>query len=130
MIYINCGTAYGDAKHDPHAGKEHQAHHILTNKRKKEDSFTREFKDIANQYGLHLNQPWNLISMPHKGSHPEGYHEIISEKTKVIDEVIQEEKLKNPELSKEEQQTMFILEFQKIRDLVINNPAMLNKEYY
>jgi hypothetical protein len=130
MIYINCGTAYGDAKHDPHAGKEHQAHHILTNKRKKGRRYTEKFKMITKKYGLHLNQPWNLISMPHKGSHPKRYHDMVLREIEKIDRKIKKEKLKKPQLSKEEQQSIFVLEFQKTRELVIKNPAILNREYY
>ncbi|MGH2268228.1 AHH domain-containing protein, partial [Campylobacter taeniopygiae] len=49
-----------------------QTHHIATDKSKK---YTPKFQEILNLYGLKLNENWNKVKMPHRGRHPNEYHE-------------------------------------------------------
>ncbi len=52
--------------------KPEQLHHFATNKNK---TYTPQFEEIANKYGLDLDDAWNKEYMPHQGRHPNEYHE-------------------------------------------------------
>ncbi|MGH2306137.1 AHH domain-containing protein, partial [Campylobacter taeniopygiae] len=92
-----------------------QTHHIATDKSKK---YTPKFQEILNLYGLKLNENWNKVKMPHRGRHPNEYHEYILEKMNKIDKIARGDKNK------------FLKEFEKLKEEIKNNPAILRKEYY
>ena len=56
--------------------KPNQIHHYASNKSKK---WTGKFEDIANSYGLHLDDDWNTEALPHQGRHPDAYHSWVFE---------------------------------------------------
>ncbi|WP_207202698.1 AHH domain-containing protein, partial [Campylobacter jejuni] len=92
-----------------------QTHHIATDKSKR---FTKEFQKIIKKYNLELDGDWNKVKMPHRGRHPNEYHEYILEKMKKIDKIARGDKNK------------FLKEFEKLKEEIKNNPAILRKEYY
>ncbi|EAJ1270511.1 hypothetical protein A0Y74_07745 [Campylobacter lari] len=92
-----------------------QTHHIATDKNKR---FTKEFQKITKKYGLELDGDWNKVKMPHRGRHPNEYHEYILEKMSKIDKIARGDKNK------------FLKEFEKLKEEIKNNPALLNKKYY
>ncbi|WP_412097465.1 AHH domain-containing protein [Campylobacter lari] len=92
-----------------------QTHHIATDKNKR---FTKEFQKITKKYGLKLDGDWNKVKMPHRGRHPNEYHEYILEKMSKIDKIARGDKNK------------FLKEFEKLKEEIKNNPALLHKEYY
>ena len=51
-----------------------QVHHFATNKNK---TYTGRMKDIADQFGLKLDEAWNKAPLPHSGRHPNEYHEFV-----------------------------------------------------
>jgi len=51
-----------------------QVHHFATNKNKR---FAPKFQKIADEYGLDLDGAWNKELMPHRGRHPNAYHEFV-----------------------------------------------------
>ncbi|WP_335789581.1 AHH domain-containing protein, partial [Campylobacter jejuni] len=61
-----------------------QTHHIATDKNKK---FTKEFRKITKKYNMELDEDWNKVKMPHRGRHPNEYHEYILEKMSKIDKI-------------------------------------------
>ncbi|EAK8229305.1 hypothetical protein E7O39_09510, partial [Campylobacter jejuni] len=80
-----------------------QTHHIATDKNKK---FTKEFRKITKKYNMELDEDWNKVKMPHRGRHPNEYHEYILEKMKKIDKIARGDKDK------------FIKEFEKLKEEV------------
>ncbi|MBT0794969.1 AHH domain-containing protein [Campylobacter lari] len=92
-----------------------QTHHIATDKNKK---YTSKFQEILILYDLKLNEDWNKVKMPHRGRHPNEYHEYILEKMSKIDKMARGDKNK------------FLKEFEKLKEEIKNNPALLHKEYY
>ncbi|MCR6648959.1 MAG: AHH domain-containing protein [Cellulomonas sp.] len=53
-----------------------QVHHLATDKHK--TRWTEEFEEVISQYpSLTLNQDWNLLPMPHRGRHPNAYHQWV-----------------------------------------------------
>ena len=59
----------------PFAGLPSQLHHFATNKSLK--TYTPEFERLANKYGLSLDDWWNKEYLPHRGRHPNAYHEFV-----------------------------------------------------
>jgi len=57
-------------------------HHFATNKNK---FFTPKFDDVLEKYGLDLNGSWNIDSMPHRGRHPNEYHDWVLDEIQNID---------------------------------------------
>ncbi|CAN5758178.1 hypothetical protein BH11BAC7_BH11BAC7_33060 [soil metagenome] len=51
-----------------------QMHHYATNKNL---MWTPKMADIAKDFGLGLNEPWNMESLPHLGRHPNAYHQFV-----------------------------------------------------
>jgi hypothetical protein len=51
-----------------------QIHHFATNKSKK---WTQQFEKIIKKYNLDLDGKWNKELLPHRGRHPNKYHEWI-----------------------------------------------------
>ncbi|EAI9623364.1 AHH domain-containing protein [Campylobacter coli] len=92
-----------------------QTHHIATDKNKK---YTKEFRKITKKYNMELDEDWNKVKMPHRGRHPNEYHEYILEKMSKIDKIARGDKDK------------FLKEFEKLKEEIKNNPAILHKDYY
>jgi uncharacterized protein RhaS with RHS repeats len=53
-----------------------QLHHFATNKHSK---YTPLFSRILKRYGLDLEGSWNTEYLPHRGRHPNSYHEFVFE---------------------------------------------------
>ncbi|GEL95406.1 hypothetical protein CCO02nite_20640 [Cellulomonas composti] len=63
-----------------------QKHHLATDK--SPQTWTPYFEEIIEDYpGLTLNQDWNLLSMPHRGRHPNAYHQWVLENMELAQEV-------------------------------------------
>nr|WP_251832034.1 AHH domain-containing protein [Campylobacter jejuni] len=78
-----------------------QTHHIATDKIK----ITKFQNKIFN------NGDWNKVKMPHRGRHPNEYHEYILEKMSKIDKIARGDKdkfLKEFEKLKEEVKTILL----------------------
>jgi RHS repeat-associated protein len=56
-----------------------QEHHFATNKNSK---YTPKMEEIANKYGLGLDEPWNKEMLPQNGRHPEKYNKYVLENMK------------------------------------------------
>jgi hypothetical protein len=95
--------------------KTNQVHHLLTNKSK---TYTKGFEDIVSKYGLDLNGSWNKVSMPHKGRHPNQYHDFMKDRITDID------------MFANGNADIFLSEFSKVKQTVTNNPFMLRKEFW
>ena len=95
--------------------KPNQKHHFLTNKN---SHYTGKFRDIVSKYGLDLNKEWNIEEMPHLGRHPNAYHEYMLKHLEKID------KEANLNVDK------FMKLFEKLKDVIKDNPAMLTAEYW
>lgn len=52
-----------------------QVHHFATNKN---SVYTPRLQQIADRYGLGLDEPWNKELLPHLGRHPNAYHEFVT----------------------------------------------------
>ena len=93
-----------------------QEHHYATNKSKK---YTSQFENIANKYGLDLDDPWNKEFLPHQGRHSYDYHEFV------LDEMIEIDKVANGN------KDLFIeLYEENVKSVIRENPEMLYKEYW
>lgn len=51
-----------------------QMHHFATNKSK---TYTPRMKKIIEKYGLDLDGDWNKELLPHRGRHPNNYHDLV-----------------------------------------------------
>ena len=51
-----------------------QMHHFATNKH---SLFTPQMNEIADQFGLKLDEAWNKAKLPHLGRHPNAYHNFV-----------------------------------------------------
>ena len=90
-----------------------QIHHFATNKNSK---YTRKMEDIAQIYGLKLDEAWNKMALPHLGRHPNAYHEFVLRGMKQASM----EAGGNPK--------KFLKLYNKyVKQKVINNPNLLNK---
>lgn len=120
--FVNKAVKYGDegatlVKGVSKSTKElpNQIHHVATDKSKK---FTPEFKKITDKYNLNLDDDWNKVELPHKGRHPNNYHDFILDSTKTLD------KAANGATD------MFLKGFNKIKEQVKNTPEMLRKAFW
>ena len=87
-----------------------EKHHFLSNKNKK---YTPQFEAITNKYGLDLNKSWNIRPLTgHRGRHTNAYHEYMLDQIRSIDAIANGDK------------AQFLSSFNKIIDLISNNPAM------
>ncbi|SHN49056.1 A nuclease family of the HNH/ENDO VII superfamily with conserved AHH [Butyrivibrio hungatei DSM 14810] len=96
-------------------GKPYQMHHFATNKNK---TYTPQFEDIANKYGLDLDDAWNKEYMPHQGRHPNEYHEYVLDNMIEFDKIAQGDK------------NIFINLYEKMKMHITDNPDMLYKDYW
>ena len=91
-------------------------HHFATNKNRR---YTPEMEAIASRYDLDLNGGWNMGQLPHKGRHPNAYHEWVLRNMRQISNT--------PSMN----QVKFIHQFrQQVIIPVKNNPEMLYKKYW
>ncbi len=95
--------------------KPRQLHHFATNKNK---TYTPQFEEIANKYGLDLDDSWNKEYMPHQGRHPNEYHEYVLENMKQFDIIAQGDK------------NVFLQLYEKMKVHITDHPEMLNKDYW
>ncbi|QDT39253.1 Cadherin domain protein [Stratiformator vulcanicus] len=65
-----------NAEYVPGGGRPNQIHHFATNKNNK---YTPAMEEIADSYGLKLDDAWNKSSLPHLGRHPNKYHDFVLE---------------------------------------------------
>lgn len=99
--------------YDPNMPEE--IHHIATNKN---PYYTPEFEGIANKYGLNLDDDWNKITIPHRGTHPWEYHDFIWEQMIEAD-------------NKAKGNVNVILKIWNfVGDLLKENPQMLYTEFW
>ncbi len=104
------------------AGKEavenppKHVHHFATNKSSK---WTDRMAEIARKYGLDLDDAWNKDLIPHRGRHPDAYHEWVLRKMRRIDEIAQGNR------------EVFLELFEKeVKQVVREHPEMLRKWYW
>lgn len=96
------------------SSKPDQVHHYATNKNSK---YTEQFTEIADKYGLDLDQSWNKESLPHQGRHPDVYHDFVLDEMQKIDSIAQGDR------------DVFLSLFEdRVRNVVRNNPDMLYLE--
>lgn len=69
--------------------KNEQLHHYATNKNL---TYTPQFEEIANKYGLKLDDEWNKGYMPHQGRHPNDYHQYVLDNMRTFDNIAQGDK--------------------------------------
>ena len=96
------------------ATKPNQTHHYTTNKSK---TYTPQLEEVANRYGLDLDDAWNKDLLPHQGRHPNAYHEYVLDSMKQFDNIAQRDK------------DIFLKLFDNLKKNVKSNPDMLYKDY-
>ena len=100
-----------------------QMHHFATNKNK---LYTPKYEEILSKYGLGLddgvNAPygeWNKAMMPHKGRHPNEYHEFV------LDQMMTASKEAGNSTE------LFIQKYNEyVVEPVMEHPEMLRKKYW
>ena len=115
----------GDRKNSPRfqagsksgttTSKPNQVHHYATNKNK---TYTPQFEEIANKYGLNLDSEWNKDLLPHQGRHPNVYHDYVLDSMKQFDEIAQGNR------------DVFLKLYENMKRNVQANPDMLYKNYW
>ena len=80
--------------------------------------YTEMYDQVIKRYGLKLDDEWNKVFVPHLGSHPNEYHEYMIEQIMDIDAVAHGDK------------DIFLDMFDQLKQEVIDNPKMLNKDYW
>ncbi len=95
--------------------KPNQIHHFATNK---SQTYTSQLQEVADKYGLDLDDEWNKELLPHQGRHPNDYHEYILNSMKQFDEVAQGDK------------EVFLQLVENLKSNIRNNPEMLYKDYW
>ncbi|MDY4617200.1 MAG: AHH domain-containing protein, partial [Lachnospiraceae bacterium] len=95
--------------------KPNQVHHYATNKSK---TYTPQLEEIANRYGLDLDDAWNKDLLPHQGRHPNAYHKYVLDSMKQFDNIAQGDK------------DIFLKLFDNLKNNVKSNPDMLYKDYW
>lgn len=78
--------ASGESKDNTTASKPTQEHHYASNKNK---TYTPQFEEIRNKYGLELDNEWNKDLFPYQGRHPNAYHDYILNSIRQFDEIVQ-----------------------------------------
>ena len=95
--------------------KPYQIHHYATNKSK---TYTPQLDEIAQKYGLDLDDVWNKDLLPHQGRHPNAYHEYVLDSMKQFDEIAQGDK------------EIFLKLYENLKKNIQSNPDMLYKNYW
>ena len=93
-----------------------QIHHFATNKSSK---WTDRMAEIAQKYGLDLDEAWNKERLPHRGRHPDAYHEWVLERMYEIDEIAQGDR-----------EVFLELFEQEVKRVVRERPEMLRKWFW
>lgn len=95
-----------------------ETHHLASDKHL--SYYTPQFLDFLSAYPtLSLNQSWNLLSMKHKGRHPNEYHKWVLDRMDEADAVAQGDP------------TVFVAEFTaRVTDLVEASPLMIRAGYW
>jgi RHS repeat-associated protein len=98
-----------------------QMHHFATNKNK---TFTPKFEEIAEKFGLDLDDAWNKLPVPgHSGRHPNDYHTWVLDQMNDI-----ANSLSN---CKKNCADRFIEKFnEKVIQPVMKTPDMLKKKFW
>lgn len=92
-----------------------QDHHFASDKSK---TYTPQFEEITDKYGLDLDDDWNKKMLPHQGRHSNEYHEYVLENMKQFDAVAQGDK------------DTFLQLFDGLKNEISDNPDMLYKNYW
>lgn len=99
---------------------EEQIHHFMTNKNSK---YTPKFEKIAQDFKLELDEAWNKGLLPHKGRHPNDYHDWVFTQVREITSELSSCKTNCSE--------KFVnLFYEKVVQPVINNPDMLRRKFW
>ena len=107
-------STFGSERIQPKS-KPNQIHHYATNKNK---TFSPQFNEIAQKYGLDLDDPWNKDLMPHQGRHPNEYHEYVLDNMKQYDNIAKGDK------------KVFLTLYDKMKEHILSNPEILYKDYW
>ncbi len=94
-----------------------QTHHVLSNKHR--SRWTPLFREITDDYDLSLDGSWNKIEIPHRGRHPNEYHEWVHERIQAIDRIAQGDR-----------DTFLRLFDEEVVQVVQDTPEMLRREYW
>ncbi|MFW6029467.1 MAG: AHH domain-containing protein [Halanaerobiales bacterium] len=92
-----------------------QRHHFLTNKSRR---YTPVFENIISNYNLKLDDVWNTELLPHQGRHPYAYHDYMLKTLREINDIAKGDK------------DLFMDLFEQLKQEVIDDPDMLDKEYW
>lgn len=92
-----------------------QTHHFLTNKNSK---YTHQFEEVVEKYDLKLDGAWNKELMPHRGRHPNDYHDYMLNSIREIDNMASGN------------QSVFLSGFSDLKKEIINNPGMIRKSFW
>jgi RHS repeat-associated protein len=93
-----------------------QIHHFATNKSSR---WTDRMAEIAQKYGLDLDDAWNKGLIPQRGRHPDAYHEWVLDQMREIDEIAQGNR------------EVFLELFErKVTQKVREHPEMLRRWYW
>ena len=111
LVHNDCGLDSGSGT----TTKPNQVHHYATNKSK---TYTPQLEEIANRYGLDLDDAWNKDLLPHQGRHPNAYHEYVLDSMKQFDNIAQGDK------------DLLLKLFDNLKNNVKSNPDMLYKDYW
>lgn len=65
-----------------------------------------------------MDEAWNKELMPHRGRHPDDYHDYMLNRIREIDNMA----LGN--------QRVFLSEFSDLKKEIINNPGMIRKSFW
>lgn len=84
----------------------------------KSKSYTPQFQEITNKYGLDLKGAWNKEVLPHQGRHPNAYHDFMLDNVRQFDNIANGDK------------DLFLDLFNGLKQTVNNNPEMLYKNYW
>lgn len=109
------GNIRQNAMYD-NSGKPNQVHHYATDKN---STYTQEFRNITDKYGLDLNGDWNKELLPHQGRHPNAYHEFVLDGMKNIDNI-----------ANGNQDIFLDLYESEIKSVIRENPDMLYSDYW
>ena len=84
----------------------------------KNSKYTHRFEEVVEKYDLKLDEAWNKELMPHRGRHPDDYHDYMLNRIREIDNMA----LGN--------QRVFLSEFSDLKKEIINNPGMIRKSFW
>lgn len=109
------GNPIDDVLKETPKSKPEQLHHYASNKNQ---TYTPQFKEVANKYNLDLDDLWNKELLPHQGRHPNAYHDYVLENMKQFDDIAQGNK------------DIFMRLYESMKNNIKSNPDMLYKDYW